>query len=58
MAKSKAKRDRKKLEREGKMNPELKRSPFSSLYNQLTTKTTKTKKEKLEKQLKLNSYEI
>ncbi|MBM7662078.1 hypothetical protein JOC85_002885 [Bacillus mesophilus] len=45
MAKSKAKRFREKLAREGKRNPENSRSPFASL--DLTTRKTKTKKDVL-----------
>jgi polyhydroxyalkanoate synthesis regulator phasin len=45
MAKSKAKKLREKLAREGKMNPEAKRSPF--VFSDLRTRTTKTKKDHL-----------
>lgn len=43
MAKSKAKRMRDKLTREGKRNPELSRSPFAAA--DLRTRRTKTKQE-------------
>jgi len=45
MAKSKAKKLREKLVREGKMNPELKRSPF--VFSDMRTRITKTKKDHL-----------
>lgn len=45
MSKSKAKKMREKLVREGRRNPELGRSPFSML--DLNARKTKTKKEKL-----------
>ena len=45
MAKSKAKKLRDKLEREGKMNPEMKRSPY--VFADMRTRTTKTKKDHL-----------
>lgn len=45
MAKSKAKKLRERLVREGKMNPETKRSPF--VFSDLRTRTTKTKKDHL-----------
>ncbi|EMG27036.1 hypothetical protein X560_0172 [Listeria fleischmannii 1991] len=45
MAKSKAKKYREKLVREGRLNPEIKRSPFHTL--DLTTRKTKTKKDVL-----------
>lgn len=49
MAKSKAKKVREKLEREGRRNPESFRSPFATtdLFRQMRTKSTKTKKDKL-----------
>jgi hypothetical protein len=49
---SKAKRDRQKLEREGKMNPELKRSPFSNneMFRFMSEKKTGTKKDRLYKE--------
>lgn len=49
MAKSKAKKLREKLEREGRRNPESLRSPFATtdLFRQMRTKATKTKKDKL-----------
>lgn len=43
MAKSKAKKLREKLTREGKMNPEIKRSEF--VFSDMRTRTTKTKKD-------------
>ena len=43
MAKSKAKKQRAKLVREGTMNPEEKRSPF--VFTDMRTRTTKTKKD-------------
>ncbi len=42
MAKSQAKKLREKLAREGKMNPEERRSPF--VFADMRTRTTKTKK--------------
>ncbi|WP_088808632.1 MULTISPECIES: hypothetical protein [Listeria] len=45
MAKSKAKKQREKLVREGRLNPEIKRSPFHTL--DLSTRKTKTKKDAL-----------
>ncbi|MFB7142887.1 MULTISPECIES: hypothetical protein [unclassified Bacillus (in: firmicutes)] len=45
MSKSRAKKLREKLTREGNRNPELSRSPFSML--DLNTRRTKTKQEKL-----------
>jgi len=45
MAKSKAKKLRDKLAREGKLNPEAKRSPF--VFTDMRTRTTKTKKDHL-----------
>jgi hypothetical protein len=45
MAKSKAKKLREKLSREGKMNPEAKRSPF--VFTDMRTRATKTKKDHL-----------
>ncbi|WP_223591834.1 hypothetical protein [Neobacillus bataviensis] len=45
MAKSKAKKLREKLSREGKMNPEVKRSSF--VHVDMRTRVTKTKKEHL-----------
>lgn len=45
MAKSKAKKLREKLTREGRMNPEEKRSPF--VFTDLRTRRTKTKKDHL-----------
>ena len=43
MAKSKAKKLRDKLAREGKLNPEMMRSPF--VYSDMRTRVTKTKKD-------------
>ncbi|GIP57271.1 hypothetical protein MKX50_06995 [Paenibacillus sp. FSL W8-0186] len=58
MAKSKAKRMRDKLTREGRRNPELGRSPFAAA--DLRTRRTKTKQELLNqskhKQKNLISY--
>jgi hypothetical protein len=45
MAKSKAKKLREKLAREGKMNPEIKRSTFT--LTDMRTRMTKTKKQHL-----------
>ncbi|ETI67581.1 hypothetical protein [Neobacillus vireti] len=45
MAKSKAKKFRERLTREGKMNPEVKRSAF--VFSDMRTRTTKTKKDHL-----------
>ncbi|MDF2856298.1 MAG: hypothetical protein K0Q87_2149 [Neobacillus sp.] len=45
MAKSKAKKLRTKLVREGRMNPEEKRSPF--IFTDMRTRKTKTKKDYL-----------
>ncbi|HEY2421218.1 MAG TPA: hypothetical protein VGI04_07380 [Neobacillus sp.] len=45
MAKSKARKLRDKLSREGKMNPEVKRSPF--VFADMRTRATKTKKDYL-----------
>ncbi|WP_082693019.1 hypothetical protein [Bacillus sp. FJAT-29814] len=45
MAKSKAKKLREKLAREGKLNPEVKRSPF--VFSDMRTRLTKTKKDYL-----------
>lgn len=55
MANSKAKKMRKKLEREGRRNPESKRSIYATtdMFVQMRTKTTKTKKDILYK----NKYE-
>lgn len=50
MAKSKAKKMREKLEREGKRNPELGRGTFALV--KLTTRKTKTKQEKMKKEEK------
>ncbi|MCM2676913.1 hypothetical protein [Alkalicoccobacillus plakortidis] len=48
MARSKAQKQRKKLEREGRRNPENNRSPYA--FADLTTRKTKTKKDLLYKQ--------
>ncbi|WP_251549916.1 hypothetical protein [Neobacillus muris] len=48
MAKSQAKKLRDKLSREGKLNPETKRSPF--VFTDMRTRTTKTKKDQLYRQ--------
>lgn len=45
MSKSKALRKREKLIREGRLNPEINRSPFAKL--DLRTRKTKTKKDHL-----------
>ena len=45
MAKSKAKKLREKLTREGKMNPEVKRSPF--VFSDMRTRATKTRKDQI-----------
>lgn len=45
MAKSKAKKLREKLTREGRMNPEVKRSPF--VYADMRSRKTKRKKDHL-----------
>jgi hypothetical protein len=45
VAKSKAKKAREKLTREGRMNPEEKRSPF--VFADMRPRTTKTKKDHL-----------
>lgn len=45
VAKSKAKKLREKLNREGRMNPSEKRSPF--VFTDMRTRTTKTKKDHL-----------
>ncbi|KAA0549961.1 hypothetical protein FZW96_01015 [Bacillus sp. BGMRC 2118] len=56
MAKSKAKRLREKLEREGIRNPELSRSPFA--FSDLRTRKTKTKKEILYRSKHKNHHSI
>jgi hypothetical protein len=45
MAKSNAKKLREKLTREGKMNPEERRSPF--VFSDMRTRATKTRKDHL-----------
>jgi hypothetical protein len=45
MAKSNAKKLRERLMREGRMNPEVKRSPF--VFTDMRTRTMKTKKDHL-----------
>ncbi|MDG5472695.1 hypothetical protein P6709_13135 [Jeotgalibacillus sp. ET6] len=47
MARSTAQKHRLKLLREGKMDPQVKRSPFAQIDLDLRTKKTKTKKEKM-----------
>lgn len=47
MAKSNANKKRRKLVREGRLNPEINRSPFSQL--DLQTRKTKNKKDKMYK---------
>ncbi|MDR7071704.1 hypothetical protein [Fictibacillus barbaricus] len=49
MAKTKARKLREKLVREGKRNPDSNRSTFSNadIYKMMTSKKTKTKKDKL-----------
>ncbi|MGD7044544.1 hypothetical protein [Jeotgalibacillus proteolyticus] len=47
MARSTAQKHRLKLLREGKMDPQVKRSPFAQFDLDLRTKKTKTKKEKM-----------
>ena len=47
MARSKAQKQRQKSLREGRLDPQIKRSPFSQIDLDLRTKTTKTKQEKL-----------
>lgn len=54
MAVSKAKKHRQKLEREGRRNPELSRSPFALV--DLRSKRTKTKQEQLNKNKHKNQY--
>jgi len=46
MARSKAQKQRQKLLREGRMDPSVKRSPFSQIDLDLRTRATKTKQEK------------
>jgi hypothetical protein len=45
VAKSTARKRREKLTREGKMNPEVKRSPF--VFSDMRTRATKTRKDHL-----------
>lgn len=54
MGNSKAARQRKKLVRQGRLNPEINRSPFALL--DLRTKKTKTKKDRLYKDKHKNRY--
>lgn len=54
MSQSKAKKQRVKLLREGKRNPEESRSPF--VFQDMRTRQTKTKKEKLNKQKYKNHF--
>ena len=52
MAKSKAKKEREKLAREGRINPEIRRSPFADteMFRFMAAKKTGTKKDLLYKQ--------
>ncbi|MFK3939155.1 hypothetical protein ACI2JA_16770 [Alkalihalobacillus sp. NPDC078783] len=52
MARSKAQKHRKKLEREGMRNPSKNRSPYA--FADLATRKTKTKKDFLNKRTSLN----
>ncbi|MBP2239546.1 hypothetical protein J2Z40_000099 [Cytobacillus eiseniae] len=52
MAKSKAKKIREKLKREGKRNPEENRSPFA--FADMRTRKTKTKKDLLDQKKQKN----
>jgi hypothetical protein len=52
LAKSKAKKTRKKIVREGKRNPETSRSPF--VFADMRTRKTKTKKDYLYRDNKKN----
>lgn len=52
MARSKAQKHRKKLEREGRRNPSQNRSPYA--FADLATRKTKTKKDNLYKRTSLN----
>lgn len=52
MAKSKAKKIREKIVREGKRNPETSRSPF--VFADMRTRKTKTKKDYLYRDYKKN----
>lgn len=54
MAKSKALKKREKLVREGRLNPEINRSPYASL--DLRTRRTKTKKDYLYRVKHKNRY--
>ncbi|PLR69082.1 hypothetical protein [Bacillus sp. UMB0893] len=54
MSQSKAKKQRLKLLREGKRNPEESRSPF--VFGDMRTRQTKTKKEQLNKQKYKNHF--
>ncbi|MGG4493549.1 hypothetical protein [Brevibacillus reuszeri] len=54
MAKSSARKQREKLEREGKRNPDQNRSIFA--FADLRSKQTKTKTEKLRQQKHKRSY--
>ena len=60
MAKSKAKKHREKLEREGYRNPEQNRSEFatSDMYKFMKTKKTKTKRDKMHKRKHKGGYQI
>ncbi len=54
MAKSKARKLRNKLAREGKMNPDIKRSPF--VFSDMRTRITKNKKDHLYRQKHKNHH--
>ncbi|QOR66410.1 hypothetical protein IM538_22045 [Cytobacillus suaedae] len=54
MAKSRAKKVREKIEREGKRNPELGRSPFA--FADLRSRKTKTKKDVLYRHKHKNQF--
>lgn len=56
MAASQAKKRRQKLEREGRRNPELSRSPFA--FVDLRSKHTKTKQEQLNKNKHKNQISL
>ncbi|WP_042148817.1 hypothetical protein [Paucisalibacillus sp. EB02] len=54
MSKSKAQKKREKLVREGRLNPEINRSPYAKL--DLSTRKTKTKKDYLYRMKHKNRY--
>jgi hypothetical protein len=54
MAKSNAKKLREKLEREGRRNPELSRSPYA--FSDLRSRKTKTKKDVLYRNKHKNQF--